>query len=476
MSVRLLLVALILVTLMLGGWVGCAAPEDPRPDVWLVTVDTLRADRLGFAGDPHATTPHLDRLAREGAVFEDAHTPIPRTTQALASLFTSRHSRDHGVVRLGDRLPDTALPLAERLRARGYWTAGVSANGVAGRDQGLDRGFQVFTDSGELNESYDLKRRGLHGTTPRMGTAEATTREALRLLGTSPSGTPRMLWVHYMDPHFMYDPPAPYNQVVDWRRFTFYQDRARHKPVQASTFYDHHGLSSRFLDDLKKLYDAEITYTDFWIGSLLDAMDRDTLVVFTADHGESLGEHGYYFEHGDFVYQASLAIPLVWWWPGRIAHGARFVQPVSSLDVLPTLLGLLDLPAADADDFAGADLSLALVSGEEDSGGERSQFGESGDALLDGNPLRARGSERWTTLRRGRWKLIRIPEAAGARFELYDLASDPGETDDRAAAEPARLQAMARDLDTWRESGPRESSSPLAPNLEAELRRLGYVE
>jgi arylsulfatase A-like enzyme len=463
-----------------AGWwgvcLGCAVPEDPRPDVWLVTVDTLRADRLGFAGDPHATTPHLDRLAREGAVFEDAHTPIPRTTQALASLFTSRHPRDHGVMRLGDRLPDAALPLAERLRDSGYWTAGVSANGVAGRDQGLDRGFRVFTGSGELKERYPIKRRGLHGRTPSMGTAEATTREALRLLGESPPGVPRMLWVHYMDPHFMYDPPAPYNQAVDWSRFTFYRDRARHKPVQASTFYDHHGLSSLFLADLKTLYDAEISYTDFWIGRLLEAVNRDTLVVFTADHGESLGEHGYYFEHGDFVYQASLAVPLVWWWPGRIAAGVRLAQPVSLLDVVPTLFGLLDLQPGDADGFAGVDLSRALESGAEDAGSERSHFGQSGDALLDGNPLRARGSERWTTLRRGRWKLIRIPQAGGARFELYDLASDPAETDNRSAAEPARLRAMARALDTWRESGSRETSAPLSPDVEAELRGLGYVE
>ena len=293
--------------------------------------------RVSLAGAPRPRTWTFWR--GRARCSPSALTPIPRTTQAVASIFTGVHPARHGAIRLGDRLPAAARTLAERLNQAGWWTAGVSANAVAGPSQGLDQGFRVFSESETLTQRYGLKRRGLHGDVPQVGKAEATTREALRLLEESPRGTPRLLWVHYMDPHFMYDPPAPYNQGVE-DRFTFHRERSRHRPVQAATFFDHHGLSSKFLPQLSALYDAEVAYVDRWIGTLLEHIDRDTLVVFTSDHGESLGEHGYYYEHGDFVYEASMAIPLVFWWPGRIPPGLRFDEPVSSLDILPTMLSL----------------------------------------------------------------------------------------------------------------------------------------
>ena len=294
---------------------------DPRPDVWLVSVDTLRPDRLGFSGSAGANTPHMDRLAREGVVFTDAQTPIPRTTQSLASLFTAKYPAEHGVLRIGDSLAPEELTLAEMFRDAGYWTGAVSANSVASPAQGLGQGFRVFTDAKTLRKRYGVRSGGIHGAVPEVAMAEAVTREAQEMLESSP--VPRLLWVHYMDPHFMYNPPAPYNQVVDWSRFHFYRDRLRHRPVQASTFFDLHGLSKRDLPSLSALYDAEISYVDHWIGRLLASARRETLVVFTSDHGESLGEHGYYFEHGDLVYRASMAIPLVFWWPGSLAGSER---------------------------------------------------------------------------------------------------------------------------------------------------------
>jgi arylsulfatase A-like enzyme len=451
---------------------ACGGADDPRPDVWLVTVDTLRADRPGFAGGS-AETPHLDALAGEGAVFANALTPIPRTTQAMASIFTGVHPAGHGAIRLGDRLPAAAHTLAERLSEAGWWTAGVSANAVAGPAQGLDQGFGVFSKSETLTERYGLKRRGFHDDVPQVGKAEATTREALRLLDESPRGTPRLLWVHYMDPHFMYDPPAPFNRGVEDRP-RFHRERARHRPVQAATFFDHHGLSSKFLPQQSALYDAEVAYVDRWIGALLENIDRDTLVVFTSDHGESLGEHGYYYEHGDFVYEASMAIPLVFWWPGRVPPGLRLDEPVSSLDILPTVLSLVGVEPGAEDAFAGIDLSAALKEGQ-GLAADRVHFGESGDALLDGNPRRAKGSERWSMLRQGRWKLIRIPGAESTHFELYDLATDPTESNDRAGAEPERVRAMAAALEAWNVDS-QAATSPLPAEVEAELRALGYLE
>ena len=455
---------------------GAAPAADPRPDVWLLTVDTLRADRLGFAGHPGARTPHLDRLAREGVVFSDAQTPVPRTTQSIASIFTGRYPSQHGVLRLGDVLAPEASTLAEMLRGAGYWTGAVSANGVAGPGQGLDQGFEAFTDSATLHERYGVPTQGIRGAEPSMSAAEAATREALRMLESASS--PRLLWVHYMDPHFMYNPPAPFNQVVDWRDFTYYRDRLRIRPVQAATFFNHRGLSKRWLPQLSALYDAEIAYVDHWIGRLLAAADRDTLVVFTSDHGESLGEHGYYFEHGDFVYQASMAIPLVFRWPGRIAAGVRSDAPVSSLDILPTLLGLVGLEPSSGSDVAGVDLAAHLRGGAASQPAvPRVHHGVSGEALLQGNPRREKGGPPWNMVRRGRWKLVRAPGKEGVRFELYDLEADPIESTDLATHEPKRVAELAALLGR----GPAAPRAPAAlptlpPEVEAELRALGYVE
>ena len=478
--------------LALGAWLVLAAcggeAADPRPDVWLVSVDTLRPDRLGFSGTAGASTPHMDRLAREGVVFTDAQTPIPRTTQSLASLFTAKYPPEHGVLRIGDSLAPEELTLAERFRDAGYWTGAVSANSVASPAQGLGQGFRVFSDAKMLRKRYGVRSGGIRGAVPEIAMAEAVTREAQSMLESSP--IPRLLWVHYMDPHFMYNPPAPYNQVVDWSRFHFYRDRLRHRPVQASTFFDLHGLSKRDLPALSALYDAEISYVDHWIGQLLASVRRETLVVFTSDHGESLGEHGYYFEHGDLVYRASMAIPLVFWWPGSVAAGVRIEAPVSLLDILPTLSGLLDLSPADAADFAGADLSPHLR-GDSPAppAAERVHFGMSGEALLDGNSLRDKGAPPWTMVRRGRWKLIRIPRLLGAsqndqrpgvpavRFELYDVDSDPDETANRASDEPEIVVELARLLNRWsRDAIAREPTPEMGPELEAELRALGYLE
>jgi arylsulfatase A-like enzyme len=452
---------------------GCGAPA--RPDVLLVSVDTLRADRLGYAGHAAARTPSLDRLAREGAAFTQAWTTIPRTTQALASLLTSLPPAQHGVRRIGERLPASARSLAEILREAGFATAAVSANAVAGPAQGLDQGFDAFTDAPALAARYGLRRRGLPGREPEVGPAEAATREALRLLGELDA--PRLLWVHYMDPHFVYAPPAPYNAAVDWSRFDFYRERRRHRPVQASTFFDLHGLSSAALPELAALYDAEIAYTDHWLGRLLGGLERETLVVVTADHGESLGENGYYFEHGDFVSEAELAIPLLFWWPGQIPAGLRLAAPVSCLDVAPTLLGLLGLEPPAGLALAGADRSPWLRGAAPAPELGDDLFAESGEALLEDNPRREPGSEPWAALRRGPWKLVRVPGPDGARYALYDLGRDPGEKHDRAAEEPDRVASMRARLDAWwQRARPAAQAPRAAPEVEAELRALGYVE
>ncbi len=469
------LVYAVLLLLAFGGCDGSPGSAS-RPDVWLVTVDPLRADRLGFTGHVGARTPHLDRLAREGAVFTDAQTPVPRTTQSIATIFTSQYPSQHGVRRLGGVLAPEAVTLAELLHEAGYSTSAVSASGVASPAEGLGQGFDVFTGAKALRRRYGVRGPGRRRREDRIAVAEAVTREARRMLESAPS--PRLLWVHYTDPHFMYQPPPPFDRGVDWDNLGFYRDRLRFRPVQAATFFDRHGLSKRWLPELSALYDGEVAYVDHWIGRLLDAATRETLVLFTSDHVESLGEHGYYYDHGAYVYQASMRIPLVFRWPAEIAAGTRIGEPVSSLDILPTLLGLLGLePPPDAV-LAGVDLSARLRgTAANAANGERIHYGVSGEALLDGNPRREKGGPLWTMVRRGRWKLVRAPERAGVAFELYDVEADPHESTNLASREPGQVAALSRLLEDWRGTAEGERPPPdLSPRVEEELRALGYVE
>ena len=173
-----------------------------------------------------------------------------------------------------------------------------------------------------------------------------------------------------------------------------------------------------------------------------------------------------------------MAIPLIFWWPGSVAAGVRIEAPVSSLDILPTLSGLLELSPPDGSDFAGADLSPHLRGASPaPPSSDRVHFGMSGEALLVGNPLREKGAPPWTMVRRGRWKLIRIPDVPAVRFELYDLNSDPDETANRASDEPEIVVDLARLLNGWsRDATTREPTSEIRPALEAALRALGYLE
>ena len=387
--------------------IGTSGP----PSILLVSLDTTRADRLGCYGRPVARTPEIDRLAREGTVFERAFTPAPITLPAHASLLTGRFphrhgARDNGIYRLLDDVPT----LGEGLRAAGYRTAAVVGAAVLDRHYGLARGFDVYDD--------EVPRAGL-AIAER--DAAAVTERALAVAGEL-SG-PAFLFVHYFDPHAAYRPPP------------------------------------RFSD--AEPYQGEIAYVDEQIGRLLrglarlDAWSR-RLVVITADHGESLGEHGE-ATHGVFLYQATLHVPLVVAGPGWPA-GRRVKAPASLVDVAPTLLAAAGARAPDGLDgriLTPAEAEAPVLIPLE------SEFG-----------LNSYGWAPLSGLTDGRLKWIRAP-----RPELYDLESDPGERTDLAAAQPERAERMAA---RWREEvredlrGARPAD-PGAAEREERLRALGYV-
>jgi len=459
----LLCVVPLLILLLLGAASGCGedlrppaeVAEGRPPNLLLVTVDTLRADRLGAYGWERARTPSLDALAREGTLFEAATTPLPRTSPALASLFTALPPHEHGLLEVGEKLPEEMETLAEVLSRAGYATAGISANGAASRLQGLGQGFDFFLDIGALSQRTRLRRAGHPARRGEVQRAQAVTSEALAWLGRQ-RDEPWFLWLLYMEPHYLYDPPPEHAGGLDGYRHWFYEAASGFHPRHATVRFDLGGHSSAAREDLSRLYDGEVAVVDQWVGRLLDGLRlRDdaarTLVVFTADHGESLGEHGYFFEHGAYVYQPTMRVPLVFHWPGVVPAGRRVASPASLLDVAPTALGLLGLRDAAA---AGAGRDLAPLWRGERDGRDRIVFGESGSALLPQTPRRVLGGRRsaalrpggeaFRSVRDGRWLALR---RAGEPVALYDVEADPALERDLAAREPERAAALARRLE-----------------------------
>lgn len=388
-------------------------------DAILITIDTLRADALGFAGNQRVETPTLDRFAAAGVVFDQARAHTVFTLPSHANILTGRLPYEHGVRdNAGFVLPDTVETLATWLGARGFDTGAVVGAFPLDARFGLDRGFDDYDDAypeGSYREFQEAERRGREVV--ERGLAWWRAHE----------GSRRFLWLHLFDPH------APYEAEEPWR------SRYRDAP-----------------------YLGEVAAVDAALEPLLtpflDAASRDTVIAVTADHGESLGEHGEQ-THGLFAYDATLKVPLVLWGPGIPA--ARTDLSAGHVDILPTLLDALgvELPA----DLPGDSLLGLLEVGDRPA--SHAHYFEALNAFLtrDWAPLRG-------VLRDGRkWIELPIPE-------LYDLRADPAELDNLLPGDEA-IRSSAASL---REDLPDEESwPPKAGSVSDEearrLAALGYV-
>jgi arylsulfatase len=402
------------------------------PHLILISVDTLRADHLGAYGDSRGLTPRLDALAAESVRFERAYAPAPLTLPSLAGLLTGRHPEELGVRDNVTALPRGARHLAQRLRERGFRTGAVVGNGILREYTGIATGFERY----ELDFSLDWRP----GDPDR---SLLTTDEALRVaaaLGEDPAA-PFFLWVHYLDPHGPYDPPAPLRERhlegerarPDGRRRLEVSGDSR--GVGAIPRYQYHE-PHREVAWYRAGYAAEIQVVDAEIGRLLDVLEERGLmeravVVFTADHGESLGEGDYWFAHGERLSDGSVRVPLLIRVPGRPPEVRP--EPVSLLDVAPTLAALA---GAAWEPGAGVDL---LADGGAPAG--RSLLLATGRAA-SGEPAVALVSRDWKLVRRSApgdraESLYRLPdETRDLRAERSDVAGELGAALDALAASP----------------------------------------
>ncbi len=420
------------------------------PDILLVSVDTLRADRLGAYGCERATSPRIDGLLAEGVRFSEARTIEPLTAPALASVITSLHPHDHAATRNGLRMRAALPSLPKVLARRGYETAAFVGNWTL-RDKLLGMG-EHFATYEEV-----LERRRWLGLARGEATAEDLNAPALAWLDrhlARDDRRPFFLWVHYVEPH------APY--------------------LFQAEFAAQLGLAPKGPHEALERYDSEVAFVDHHLGRLVhQARQRigagRLIVVFVSDHGENLGERGAW-GHGRDLLEPGLHIPLGLAWPGRVPAGT-IALPATLLDVAPTLLGLLGLPAPES--FAGFDWSRVLT-GAEPSPPERITYYQAHrGAVLDRDApdrVRRHGLLEVGLLAAGRKETLRV-ESAERR--LVDLLQDRAEAGSLVEARSAPSPELTAWLEKVREGLARSDDLPPASldgeDLEA-LRALGYLD
>ncbi len=399
-------------------------------NVVLLTLDTLRADHLGTYGSKDVSTPNLDQLAREGVVFEQAMTSAPLTLPAHSSIMTGQFPPRHGVRDNGGFfLGPEQVTMAEILSAQGFTSGATVGAFVLDSKWGLDQGFAAYQDDFDLtnvkamslasvkrpgNEVVDLALKWMDGV----------------------AGQRFFSWLHLYDPHAPYESPEPYRSE-----------------------YKGHP------------YRGAIAFTDAQVGRVLAFLkDRGladkTIVIVSGDHGEGLGEHGEE-THGFFVYESSMHVPLIVHAPFSNTAGRRVSQPVRTVDILPTVLDLLQIPTPDG--LAGVSLSPLLAGASELPNVSMEGYGE---AMY---PLHHYGWSELTAIRSDRYKLIDAP-----RPELYDLERDPKELtnifQERRAVGDAMLRNLREQKRTMAAGAPAPpKNEDVDPETRARLAALGYV-
>ena len=405
-----------------------SVPDETSPtDVFLITIDTLRADHVHCYGYDPIQTPALDQLAKQGIRFTQAFTPSPITNTSHTTILTGLLPGSHGVTDFGIPLPADRPALAEILRKKGYQTAAFIGAVILDSKKlapGLDRGFDFYDN---FPENPALKSHW--GRVERRGMDVA--QRAEKWLDAHVAGS-HFVWMHLYDPHDPYEPPPPYSET--------YKDR---------------------------LYDGEIAYADSALGHFVAYLKKQNrydgaLIVVVGDHGEGLGEH-HEDTHGIFLYDSTTHVPLIVKLPDNRAAGKVVAAEVRTMDIMPTVLGLLRISAPSTFDglslepyFAGLETSPRTVLGETDY---PLRFGWA--------PLRS--------LREAGHKFIEAP-----RPELYDLRSDPGELQNHYLpwnATVQKLRKMLAELGAKSATAPgKASSAAVSAGTVEELHALGYLD
>ena len=403
-----------------------AAQESPN--VLFIIVDTLRADHLGCYGDNKIKTPNIDSIAKEGTMFQNTITQAPLTFPSHTTMFTSTYPQHSNAWDNGSyRLASTEVTLAQVLQDKGYTTGAFVSTVVLDAKYGLNKGFQTYDDAIGKNQGdrvikfMDDERK-----------ADQTAPLAIKWLKDN-KDKKFFLWVHFYDPHGVYNPPSPYKEIYK-----------------------------------NDLYSGEVAFADHYVGKVLSTLEdlglKDkTLVVFAGDHGEGLGEHGEN-GHGIFVYDETLKVPLIFSYPKLIAEDRVVKEQVRLIDIMPTILDLVNIKKNK--EIQGQSLA-GILKGEEKPE-DRTAFSATRYAQIHFN---------WSEMQSWRtrdWKYIKSTEP-----ELYNISKDPGEMVNLIDKRKDIAQSMEKDLDEFfkKTSAPekKENKIEVDEQTKQQLMSLGYV-
>ena len=417
-----------------------------KPNLILISVDTLRQDHLSIYGYHRNTSPNIDRLLQSGVWFTNAHTNVPLTNPSFCSMMTSRYPHEIGATRNGIPMIREAETLAEILKRHGYTTVAFLSNWpLKAHLSNLDQGFDIYDDN--FN-----KKRWIFFNSER--DARGVTEQAVKWLEENLK-EPFFFWAHYSEPH------APY---LFHKGFIFKDPNAPKTDQQQRI----------------DAYDSEIAYADHYIGVLLDKINelglrKNSLIFFVADHGESLGEHGY-VGHGRYLYEPSMRIPFGLSGPG-IPVGVRIDAQVELLDLAPTFLGYAGIEPGK--EMRGRNL-IPYIKGEKSWEKHYIVYFETYPGAIRGE-----GMEKLANLKKPIWVGLKLDElkvlysVTNSRWEMYNLAYDPKELKNRA--DPAneifityseRVLAWWR---SWRNKAVVGSTTALTEEDKKKLEALGYL-
>jgi len=444
-----------------------SVPKPTGPNLLLISIDTLRADHLGSYGHVRDTTPYLDNYFKtNGTIFDECVAASSSTLPSHMTMMTSLTPAVHGARNTQPyQLPKRAVLLAEWLRNRGFATGAVTENGAIARARGFGRGFATYREFRDTESATNRR------------TVESTLREGLRVI-RSMQDDRFFVFLHTYKPHNPYVPPEGYEELF-----------GKSKPFDKTT---------PFYDWTPTQYDREIRYVDDLLRNLLDTLAREglldnTIVTFTSDHGEAFLEHGY-LAHGALVYEEVLQVPLMLSGPG-VPKGHRVSAPVALLDLMPSMLEMLgeEIPVGlMGKSFRDLLVDTASKTNAQDKADAtrawrtRPIFSE---AFIERAVHRTGVTKLLQptyAVRQGDYKLIRLRTRSGHRYELFNLALDPGEKKNIFAATKPLSQRMKKLIEDYEDSAAIlrtnlhesefKSSDSLSPEETEMLRSLGYIE
>lgn len=453
-STRVAIILLTTTLLLLSA--GCKGkPVDPSvPNIILITIDALRADHLSSYGYFRQTSPFIDSIARQSTVFTNAYSTSSWTAPSMASIFTAYYPRSHGVqhgvargsnaVIYGQELLSRNFQtLAEVLKEAGYTTFGVSTNGHISRSTGFSQGFDYFS-------THWFKKSPQPNNTVK------------KWLGKIQNASRYFLWIHYFDPHNPYAPRLPWYKtyVAQARSFSKWRGEVIANPKD---YIDEIKKSLDALETLIDRYDSEINNCDYYLKKLFKLLspDENTLVIITADHGEAFLDHGQ-LVHGDTLFEEEIRIPLIIKFPDNSKIIKTINKPVSNLHIFPTII-----------DIAGVEITQKMQ-------------GKSLMPLISGNSDKTPGHvyleldwfNYWKAIRSENWKLMISGTDKRKRF-LYDLHSDPYETQNLVDKHRERTISLEAILETWMNTNPEFKAPKIKVKIDKEhenkLRTLGYL-